>query len=154
MSASVTNVARAAAAGCAATLPMTLVMEGIRRLLPRHEQYTLPPREVTERVAEQVGFEPHLGETERNVLTAASHFAYGAAMGGIYGAVGDLMPLPPIARGALFGLGVWAANYLGLLPALGILTPATQHPPRRNAMMIVSHLVWGGTLGALADGRR
>jgi uncharacterized membrane protein YagU involved in acid resistance len=51
--------------------------------------------------------------------------------------------------GATFGLGVWVASYLGLMPMLGILRPATRHPARRNALMIAAHLVWGGVLGGL-----
>jgi len=42
---------------------------------------------------------------------------------------------------------VWGGSYLGLLPSLGILRPATDHPAQRNALMIAAHLVWGATLG-------
>jgi putative membrane protein len=40
-------------------------------------------------------------------------------------------------------------SYLGLLPALGILRPATEHPERRNALMIVAHLIWGSITGLI-----
>jgi hypothetical protein len=33
--------------------------------------------------------------------------------------------------------------------ALQILTPATDHPKRRNALMVASHLVWGSVTGCL-----
>ena len=46
-----------------------------------------------------------------------------------------------------------AAVAMGLLPAAGILKPATEHPARRNALMIASHLVWGAALGALLASR-
>jgi putative membrane protein len=50
---------------------------------------------------------------------------------------------------------VWAGSYLGLLPVLGILSPATRHPTGRNALMIAAHIIWGATLGILTDyGRR
>lgn len=42
---------------------------------------------------------------------------------------------------------VWSGSYLGLLPALNILPPATEHPPGRNALMIAAHVVWGSVLG-------
>jgi hypothetical protein len=29
--------------------------------------------------------------------------------------------------------------------------PATQHPAARNALMIGAHIVWGASLGLLAD---
>jgi putative membrane protein len=55
------------------------------------------------------------------------------------------------ATGTAFGLLVWTASYLGLLPSAGILSPATAHPARRNALMIVAHVIWGVTLGLLFD---
>jgi putative membrane protein len=54
-------------------------------------------------------------------------------------------------KGIGFGLLVWAGSYLGLLPALGLLSPATQHAPQRNLLMIAAHLVWGAVLGAVTD---
>ena len=41
---------------------------------------------------------------------------------------------------------MWAASYLGWIPAAGLLKPATEHPARRNFMMIAAHLVWGAAL--------
>jgi putative membrane protein len=38
-------------------------------------------------------------------------------------------------------------SYLLALPILKILTPATEHPARRNILMILAHFVWGATLG-------
>jgi uncharacterized membrane protein YagU involved in acid resistance len=54
-------------------------------------------------------------------------------------------------KGALFGVGVWAASYLGWLPAAGILRPATREPAGRNAMMIASHAVWGASLAVISE---
>jgi hypothetical protein len=62
-----------------------------------------------------------------------------------------------VLAGVGFGLAVWAVSYLGWLPAAGILSPATEHPARRNALMIGAHVVWGATtglaVGRLSDGR-
>jgi hypothetical protein len=43
------------------------------------------------------------------------------------------------------GVAVWVASYLGWIPVVGILKPATLHPKRRNALMLVAHLVWGAS---------
>lgn len=43
------------------------------------------------------------------------------------------------------GAAIWAGSYFGWVPALGILTPASEHPRRRNALMIAAHIVWGAT---------
>ncbi|HWS53323.1 MAG TPA: DUF1440 domain-containing protein, partial [Pyrinomonadaceae bacterium] len=89
--------------------------------------------------------------------TWASHFGYGAACGALYGALAAERDVPPLAAGVGFGLAVWAGSYLGWLPAAGIISPATEHPPRRNALMIAAHVVWGATTGlvvaGLSDGR-
>ena len=138
-----------ALAGLAATAPMTLVMKLMHEQLPREEKYPLPPRQVTEAVAEKAGVNQHLDEEEREKATWVSHFAYGTACGALYGALsGETLDGHPLAAGAGFGLAVWAVSYLGWLPAAGIISPATEHPPRRNALMIAAHLVWGATAAA------
>ena len=146
-----------ALAGLAATGPMTLAMKLMHEQLPREERYPLPPRQVTEGVAEKAGVDRQLDEETREAATWVSHFAYGTACGALYGALsGGRVDERPALAGAGFGLAVWAGSYLGWLPAAGILSPATAHPARRNALMIAAHVVWGATtgvaLGRLADG--
>ena len=51
-----------ALAGLAATAPMTLAMKLMHEQLPREERYPLPPRQVTEGLAETAGVNEHLGE--------------------------------------------------------------------------------------------
>lgn len=138
-----------ALAGLAATGPMTLAMKLMHEQLPREEQYPLPPRQVTESLAQKAGVNEHLDEEEREAATWVSHFAYGAACGALYGAVsGEKIDGHPLLAGTGFGLTVWAASYLGWLPAAGLLSPATEHPARRTALMITAHVVWGATTGA------
>lgn len=134
-------------AGFAATAPMTVVMELMYRRLPIREQYPLPPRQITMEVAEETGLETHLDEGHRQSLTLSAHFAYGAAAGALYAPLSR--KLPPLVGGVGFGLAVWAGSYLGWLPAVGLLLPATEHPPRRTALMIAAHVVWGAATGLL-----
>lgn len=134
--------------GLAATAPMTLAMKLMHEQLPREERYPLPPRQVTEGLAQKAGLGEHLDEEEREAATWVSHFAYGAACGALYGAVaGERLDVHPLLAGAGFGLAVWAGSYLGWLPAVGVISPATEHPARRNALMIAAHVVWGATAG-------
>lgn len=145
------------AAGLVATAPMTLVMKLMHAALPRHEQYPLPPRQVTEGMAAKAGVRKNLDEDEREKATWASHFAYGASVGALYGALSEGLEDAglgehPAVAGACFGVAVWAGSYLGWLPAAGIIRPATEQPPRRNALMIASHIVWGATTGLIVEG--
>jgi uncharacterized membrane protein YagU involved in acid resistance len=141
-----------ACAGLAATVPMTLFMEAARGELPLHERYSLPPRQITSVVGRTADVWHNISESQKKLLTGAAHFSYGGAMGGLYQAV-----TPRRHRsawtGAAFGMAVWGGSYLGLLPALGILRPATQHPAHRNALMIAAHLIWGASLGYLLESR-
>jgi uncharacterized membrane protein YagU involved in acid resistance len=138
-------------AGLTATVPMTLAMEAMHGALPAGERYPLPPREITEVMTEGAGLRGELGEEGHFALTLAGHFAYGAACGAIYAPLACALRVPPVAGGAAFGLAVWAGSYLGWLPAAGILRPASEHPARRNALMIAAHVVWGATTGLLVD---
>lgn len=138
-------------AGCAATVPMTWTMAALHRQLPEEQRYPLPPRQVTMRAARAAGVEPPADEETRHQATLVAHFGMGTALGTLYGAAAATPALRGPVAGAAVGLGVWAANYLGLLPALGLLRPATEHPPHRTGLMIAAHLVWGAVAGTLLD---
>jgi hypothetical protein len=113
-------------------------MRRLHARLPEEERYPLTPREIIDSAAEQAEV-PLTSEAAKDVTTAA-HFAYGAACGSLLGAVS---PRTGPAAGAAAGVGVWLGSYLGWIPAARILKPATDHPPRRNGLMITVHLVWG-----------
>src|SRR5215211_6182976 len=138
-----------ALAGFVATAPMSVSMLIGWRLLPSREKYHLPPRLITEEITEQVGIEDRLSENELIGLTVVSHFSYGALFGVIYALFEHNLSIHTSIKGALAGVGLWVGSYLGWLPAMGILTPATRHPWRRNLLMIVAHVIWGVTMGEL-----
>jgi uncharacterized membrane protein YagU involved in acid resistance len=140
-----------AIAGLGATIPMTVGMEAMFRFLPKRERYRLPPRQITMALAEQAGVKEQLTAPARTTVTLAAHFGYGAATGAIYAPNAIENHWPPLVSGVIFGLAIWVVSYLGLLPAVRLLSPATEHPIRRNALMITAHAVWGVTLGLLVD---
>ena len=84
---------------------------------------------------------------DKAATTLVAHFVYGGATGAAYALVAPSVRASPLAKGLAFGCLVWGVSYLGLLPGLRILEPATEHSARRNALMIAAHLVWGATLG-------
>lgn len=146
-----TDAVIGAVAGVVATAAMTLAAQALFRRLPKAERYPLPPRELTERVAGWAGVRGRLGEPGLKATTLASHFGFGAAAGGLYAPLFLGGRPPPMANGVGYGLAVWAASYLGWIPALGLLRPATEHPARRTALMIAVHVVWGSVVGLVAD---
>jgi uncharacterized membrane protein YagU involved in acid resistance len=142
------RVAKGAVSGLTATIPRTVVMETAFQQLPIVEQYALPPRQITRRLGRAIDIWHRLSEEERQALSLGAHFSYGAAAGALYAAC-----VPPRFingwTGIAYGMTVWAGSYLGLLPGLGILRPATDHPRGRNHLMIAAHLVWGAALGSM-----
>jgi hypothetical protein len=128
--------------GLVGTAAMTAAMRRMHGHLPDAERYALPPREIIQSMARATAADRGAGEGELQDLTLGAHFAYGAAAGALYAA---LRPGDGLAAGAGYGLLVWAASYLGWIPGLSILEPATRHPLRRNGLMLAAHVVWGAT---------
>jgi hypothetical protein len=126
---------------------MTAVMRRLHRRLAPPERYPLPPREIVESGAAKADLP--LPDQAAIDATTLAHFGYGAAAGSVIGAANPR--IGPVT-GAMAGVAVWAASYLGWLPGTGILKPATFHPKRRNALMLAAHLVWGaGTALAMRE---
>ena len=136
-----------AVAGLLATFPMTIFMLLAWKRLPEREKYPLPPRLITRKLVKQVEPPEELGNTNLTALTLLLHFLYGAMTGSLYGTLEERIPLHQSVKGSLYGVSIWSGSYLGWLPALGILSPATKHPWRRNVLMIAAHVVWGTALG-------
>jgi uncharacterized membrane protein YagU involved in acid resistance len=137
--------------GIVASGPMSVVMVLLHRRLPERERYPLPPREITTKAIEQVAEPDKIDPAMRSVLTWLAHFGYGGAAGALYAEVERRLPGRASVRGLLFGLLVWTTSYLGLLPGLRVLTPVTEHPLRRSALMIAAHFVWGWFLAMIYD---
>lgn len=144
------SLLRGLLAGTIATAPMTLVMQALHRW-PYPERDSLPPKQITFRIASSIGLKRKLDKPTINALTIVNHFGYGAAMGGAYGLFARRIKVHPALKGAIWGCIVWTASYLGWLPVANILPPATEHSRRRNFLMLTSHLVWGITTAVLAE---
>lgn len=132
-------------AGVIGTVPMTLFMFVGQSLLPQRQHYALPPERLTGTLANQVGMK--LDKPQLMAASFVSHFAFGGAMGALYGPLMRIVPLPSVLKGMVFGLVVWFAAYRGLLPAVGMSEAATKQPLQRNALMLAAHLVWGAGMG-------
>ncbi|UQA56702.1 hypothetical protein [Polyangium aurulentum] len=136
-----------AAAGALATVPMTGVMLGAQRLGLMGK---LPPRKITDAALSRVGIHP--SRKGRKLLTTLSHLGYGAACGALFTAVrGERQSrLGSAGAGALYASMVWLLSYAGWVPALDIMPRPTKDRNGRPTSMVVAHLVYGTSLGALA----
>lgn len=141
-----------ALAGSIATFPMTVFMLATQRLLPKHQQYELPPEILVREFSQRAHLDWHLDKRLLLGASLVSHFGYGAAMGTLYSPLAKKKLLPAPLQGMLFGLLVWAGSYLGLLPVTRFSPTAPREPARRNLLMISAHIVWGAALGWAARG--
>lgn len=150
------SLIRGAAAGLAATVPMTVAMEGLRAVLPAEQHRRMPPREIVDRTidktVEKTGEGLDLDRDDRIVLTTLAHFAFGAAAGAVYGAITGSRR-SSVLKGIAYGLGVWAVAYGVGLPSLGLHRAAARDTSSRNEVLIASHLVWGAFLGKLTQSK-
>lgn len=138
-----------ALAGLIATLPMSITMLVLHRMLPRSERYPLPPEQITGEIADRIGAESAGRGLLRDIMSVIAHFSFGASAGSLFVPFKKYSPLPSILSGMLYGLIVWFVSYQGWIPRAKILPPASEHPARRNVLMILAHLVWGSVLALL-----
>jgi uncharacterized membrane protein YagU involved in acid resistance len=145
------------AGGALATATMSVALVALDRARSRREQARtdLPFKEATRSVAERAGATPRTS-AGRTAQAWVSHFAFGCAMGAVYAGASPRMPNAWLAAapGILFGLALWAASYVGTLPALRLLPPAEARPTGHNVMNIGGHIVFGATLGASVEALR
>jgi uncharacterized membrane protein YagU involved in acid resistance len=153
MKAQPTDILVGAAAGVVATVPMTLTMEGLHRLLPGEYGAPLPPREVTEGLYEHFDEPEDAPEPTLERLTFLLHYSFGAAAGALFPLVAPRQLPAAVGAGVIYGLTVWSVSYLGFLPAIGLRHHAKNDHQHRTAMMLAAHVVWGATLGLIVRGR-
>jgi hypothetical protein len=139
-----------AAAGAAATLVMTAVLEAGRRWAVFHTQ--APTRIMTVPAGSPGRRFP--GEL---VLTALAHLGYGASCGMLFALLIRRCTTASLPLGVGYGLLLWLAGYAVWVPAVGAVPPPQRDQPGRQLALIAGHLVYGAVLAdalrRLRDGR-
>ncbi len=133
-------------AGAALMLPL---FEGAKRAGLLAEA---PPVRVVDRAAdaaETTAVDGGIETREREGLAVGGHLLYGAGAGALYGLAQDELELPAVAAGVAYGLALWAAGYLGWLPAAGVLPQPWRQHPGDALTPVAAHLVYGLALGAV-----
>ena len=139
------NLVCGAISGMMATVPMSAVIAaGCATGWVR----VIPPEEITANVAEEVGADPEEDSPQFEAAWMAAHLGYGAACGALYALMRPLFPRSELAAGLLFGGAVWGVSYIGVMPALELYPPVGEDSPRRTAVMIAAHAVYGTSLAA------
>jgi putative membrane protein len=93
-------------------------------------------------ISEGVLNEP-LDEREKQSAGSAVHYAFGTAVGAVYGGAASLLPPITAGRGMLYGTAVFVlADEIGV-PAAGLSAPPDETPASSHAQAFASHCVYG-----------
>ncbi|QLY25305.1 DUF1440 domain-containing protein [Bdellovibrio sp. KM01] len=134
-----------------ATSAMTFTLfESFKRLALR-ERKPLPPAQITRSLTDKLHLTHKTNSEMQQEATMINHFGYGAVCGIAYALLASKVPGNAALKGGLFGLGVWAASYYGLIPALKLQPQGRHMSPQRKLMMIGTHVVWGVSLAIAED---
>jgi len=71
------------------------------------------------------------------------HFAFGAAMGALYGLLAENFPFVTAGAGTLFGAAVYTGAHALTVPALGLAPGPAENGAAREAAELGSHVVYG-----------
>jgi len=73
------------------------------------------------------------------------HYAFGAGVGAIYGALAERAPVVSAGLGLLFGAAVWLGAHVITVPALGLARPPARQPRAKAMQEFALHLLYGLT---------
>jgi putative membrane protein len=93
-----------------------------------------------------------LTRQELEKAAPALHYAFGAAMGAIYGGLRAVSPAVRGMGGSGWGTTVWAAADGIGVPLLGLSRPKSEYPLESHAQSYAAHLVYGVTTEVVRRG--
>jgi uncharacterized membrane protein YagU involved in acid resistance len=98
-----------------------------------------------ERISQNV-FGHELTEHEKQIAGPAVHYGYGTLMGGVYGALAEVVPAVTTGAGCLYGAALWAGGDEVALPLLRLAPPPTRVPASQQLEFLAAHFVYGLTV--------
>lgn len=146
------NLGLGAAAGAVATAIVQGAMAGTKKFAPQ----SLPPMKedpgkymvkkaeqwLPRRTRRKI---PDMARTAAGIALA---FGYGMTFGSLY-AIFRPKDAKALRHGAALGTSVWAAGYLGWLPATKLTPPVWKQKPRQVIPSILTHIIFGVATVAL-----
>jgi len=149
------SVAGGFVGGLAACFAMERFQRALGRVSPEiggvpgagGQQYRRPQSEpatfaAADRASEAIAGRP-VSPANRPLAGSAIHYAFGGAVGAIYGAAAARTPDVAAWGGLPFGASVWmAADEIGM-PLVGLARVPTEYPVVDHATTLASHLIFG-----------
>jgi uncharacterized membrane protein YagU involved in acid resistance len=117
------------------------------------EQSSEPEEDATMKAAEgivhTVSRGQHLSHEEREKAGPIVHYAFGALVGGLYGALAECSDWTSVGFGTAFGTILFVGADLIAVPAFGLGPSPTEQPAAAQATPLAAHLVYGATTDLL-----
>lgn len=95
-------------------------------------------------------FHHRLTARQKPKAGVAVHYAFGAAMGALYGMLAGRRNSTQLGWGLPLGAAVWLGAHVITVPALDLSEPVTRNSPDAEGIELAAHLVYG----AVAEGVR
>jgi hypothetical protein len=90
-------------------------------------------------------FDHKLTKEEKKIAGPAVHYSLGTGVGGLYGAVAEVVPEVTAGAGLPFGAAFWLVVDEGAVPLLGLSKGPTAYPLSTHVYALASHFVYGLT---------
>jgi putative membrane protein len=116
-----------------------------QEILPARQE---EPDDATVRAASAISeglFDHKLTPTEKKIAGPAVHYSLGTGVGGLYGAVAEMVPGVTAGAGLPFGGAFWLVVDEGAVPVLGLSKGPTAYPLSTHVYALASHFVYGLT---------
>jgi putative membrane protein len=117
------------------------------------EQSSEPEEDATMKAAEGIVHTvtrgQHLSHEEREKAGPIVHYAFGALVGGLYGALAECSDWTSVGFGTAFGTLLFVGADLIAVPAFGLGPSPTGQPASAQASPFAAHLVYGATTDLL-----
>lgn len=99
-------------------------------------------------------FGHRLSKNEKKIAGDAVHYAFGTAVGGIYGGLAEVKPELSVGVGLPFGTVFWLVADEAAVPLLGLSKSPKEYPVSTHVYALASHLVYGVTTDIVRRGVR
>ncbi|HBF74398.1 MAG TPA: DUF1440 domain-containing protein [Lactobacillus sp.] len=144
-------------AGTVAGVASGLVKLGWENILPPRtpeRNQTNPPQ----RLLEQIGVPEKIthatytySDQQMPWVSFMVHFGFSTTFAVLYSVAEHYAPAIRIGQGTLFGLGVWSAFHLGIMPAMGTVPSAKDQPAEEHVSEVLGHMAWMWTNHIISD---
>ncbi|MFT8871044.1 MAG: DUF1440 domain-containing protein [Sporolactobacillus sp.] len=144
-------------AGIAAGLISGLVKLGWENIAPprtKEREKTNPPQQLLQQLGLPESFTHRTYRYSGHELPWVSygvHFGFSISFATLYEALKRYEPEIRAGGGSVFGLAIWAAFHLGIMPAMKTIPSAQEQPVAEHMSEALGHMIWMWTNEVVGD---